>query len=73
MARQKRHTVKTHLQIIELSKAGSAVTFEVFCDGLKLGTIEVGQGSFGWKPVNKQRIKRKSWTDFEAFMRNNGW
>ncbi len=66
----KRHTVKAFLQVVELSKAGTAITFEVFCDGLKLGTIEVGQGSFGWKPVGKQRFKRRSWTEFEAFMRN---
>jgi len=71
MSQDKRHSVKATLQVVELTRAGSAITLEVYGDGLKLGTIEIGQGSFGWKPVSGKRIRRKSWTDFEAFMHHN--
>lgn len=69
MPQDKRHSVKADLKVVELTRAGSAITLEVFGDGLKLGTIEIGQGSFGWKPASGKRIKRKNWSDFEAFMR----
>lgn len=64
----KKHSVKAIIQIEALSKAGTAINFEIYSDGTKLGTIEIGQGTFGWRGANRKSIKRKSWTAFESFM-----
>lgn len=65
------HSVTAQLQVLELTKAGSAIECKVYADGTQLGTIEIGAGSFGWRPAGKKRFKRKSWTDFEKFMEDN--
>ena len=33
---------------------------------LLLGTAEIGQGSFGWRPANKQKFKRIEWDKLGA-------
>ena len=60
----KRYTVSAYMQTLELHKAGSAVTFEVKSTSGKLGEIQVGQGTFGWKPANIESFKRMNWDRF---------
>ena len=48
MAEDKKHNVKVQVKVFDLAKAGSAIELQVSCDGVKLGTIELGHGSFGW-------------------------
>ena len=69
MPQDKKHSVKANLQVMELTRTGSAITLEVFCDESKIGTIEIGQGSFGWRPAKWKSFKKRNWSDFEAFMR----
>ena len=64
------HSVKAQMQVVELTKAGSAITFEVYANGAKIGTIEIGAGSFGWRPANKRNFRRMNWTEFEKFMQS---
>lgn len=58
------HKVRAHIQVTELTKSGSATWFEIFSDGVKIGEIQIGKGSFGWKKADKQIFKTKDWTTF---------
>lgn len=60
------HSVKMHAQVYELTKAGTAVTFEVYNDEGKLGEIRIGKGSFGWKGANQREFRPIDWTRFFA-------
>ena len=62
------HKVKASMSVVELTKASTALTLEIFADDSKLGTIELGQGSIGWKGHNRKSVKRMSWSDFAAMM-----
>jgi hypothetical protein len=65
MAQDKKHEVKVKVQVLELSKAGSGVTLEISSEGERLGTIEIGHGSFGWrKGRGKSGFSRVDWTTF---------
>lgn len=41
----RKHTVRAQMQVLELTKAGSSIEFEIFAKKEKIGTITVGQGS----------------------------
>ena len=64
-----RYTVDISFQAQDIAKAGAALSFKVHDrDGL-LGTVEIGQGTFGWRGGNmKKGIKRLSWERFAAVM-----
>ena len=63
-----RHSVDISLAAFDIPKAGAAVRFRVHAyDGPEktlLGTIEIGQGTFGWKPARKQSFRRVAWAKF---------
>lgn len=63
-----KHRVKANMQVLELTKNGSSVEFEIFDGNTKLGEILLGQGSFQWKGANKQKSKRYSWSYFVKIM-----
>ena len=64
----KRYTVSAYMQTLELHKAGSAVTFHVMSNSGKLGEIQIGQVTFGWKPANREKFKRMNWERFSDKM-----
>jgi hypothetical protein len=64
----KKHGVYANLQMFEMPKAGSAMEFEIFASNKKLGTIEIGRGSFTWYGKNRRKWKSFSWTDFAKEM-----
>ena len=69
MAQEKKHEVKVRVQVLELSKAGSGIELEISSEGERLGTIEIGHGSFGWrKGRGKRGFKRIDWTTFAKLM-----
>lgn len=68
MERAKIHKVKADLQILELTKAGSSLSLNIFANDKKLGTLEIGQGSLFWYPKNKRNGKRIDWTSFAEMM-----
>ena len=69
MATDKRHEVKVKVQVLELSKAGSGIELEVFAEGEKLGEIEIGHGSFGWRKASGKRgFHRVDWTTFATWL-----
>lgn len=57
-----RYAVNVSLHAWDIAKAGAAVTFKVRDRSGLLGTIEIGQGTFGWKNAHgKKGFKRISW------------
>ena len=69
MATEKKHEVKVQVQVLELSKAGSGIMLEISSEGEKLGTIEIGHGSFGWrKGRGKSGFRRVDWTTFAGWL-----
>jgi hypothetical protein len=69
MAQEKKHEVRVTVQVLDLSKAGSGITLDITSEGEKLGTIEIGHGSFGWrKGRGKSGFKRVDWTTFAEWM-----
>jgi hypothetical protein len=69
MATDKKHEVKVQVQVLELSKAGSGITLEISSEGERLGTIEIGHGSFGWRRGRgKSGFRRVDWTTFANWL-----
>jgi hypothetical protein len=62
------HRVTGNLALVELTKAGSALTLEVFQKNRKLGTIVIGQGSFSWFGHNRRHEREWSWSAFAKLM-----
>jgi hypothetical protein len=62
------HRVTGTMNLVELTKAGSALTLEVYQRKSKLGTIVIGQGSFSWFGRNRRHEKEWSWTSFAKLM-----
>jgi hypothetical protein len=69
MATDKKHEVRVKVQVLELSKAGSGITLEISSEGEKIGEIEIGHGSFGWRKASGKRgFQRVDWTTFAAWL-----
>jgi hypothetical protein len=64
----KKHSVRAHMQVLEFTRAGSAMDFEIFASGEKLGTITIGRGSLTWRGKSRKSVKTFSWTDFARLM-----
>jgi len=62
-----RYTVNMTMHAWNLARAGAALTVEVRDRDEHLGTIEIGQGSFRWKPAHgKLGFKRIAWDRLAA-------
>ena len=61
---ERKHRVKARLQVEELAKAGSALYLDIFADEEKIGTIEIGRGSFIWWGGKRKKRRKISWSDF---------
>lgn len=70
--RAPRYVVDVALKADDLSKAGTAITVTIRADRQTekpvLGTIEIGQGTFGWRAANAKRFARLDWTSFAKKM-----
>lgn len=64
----RKHSVKAALNVIELTKAGTALTLEIFSDSEKIGTIVIGRGSLEWTGGKRQKRKRIGWARFASMM-----
>ncbi len=64
----KKHTVKANMQVLELTKAGSSIDFEIFANKEKIGTIIIGRGSITWRGKDRRYSKRLSWSRFAELM-----
>lgn len=70
-ATNKKHIVKATLNNVELAKARSALSLDLYADGKVIGNLEVGQGSFFWTGARRKKSKPIDWTRFAAMM--NDW
>ena len=64
----KKHTVSAHVQILDLTKAGSSMELDIYAYGEKIGTVIIGRGSLTWRGGRRQRDKRLSWSEFARLM-----
>jgi hypothetical protein len=64
----KKHTVRAQMQVLELTKAGSSMSLEIFANKEKIGTIIIGRGSITWSGKNRKHGKRISWSEFAELM-----
>jgi hypothetical protein len=64
----KKHVVKATLSNVELAKARSALSLDLYADGMKIGNLEVGQGSFFWTGARRKKSKPIGWSTFAAMM-----
>jgi hypothetical protein len=61
-----RYAVNISMKAWDLAKAGAAVRLKISDrDGL-LATVEIGQGTFGWKGPHGRRFQRYSWRQIAA-------
>ncbi len=68
-----RYAVNVSMQAWDIAKAGAAISLRVRGrGGLLLGTVEIGQGTFGWKSARgKSGFKRFPWKEFATMLDNN--
>lgn len=61
-----RYAVNISMKAWDIAKAGAAVKLRVRDRGKMLGTVEIGQGTFGWKSAHAQRFTRINWGSLAA-------
>lgn len=64
----RKHGVYVNLQMFDLAKSGSAMGFEIYANSKKLGSIEIGRGSFTWYGKGRKKYGSLSWTEFARQM-----
>ncbi len=64
-----RYAVNVSLKAWDIAKAGAAIRLKVRNRDRLLGTIEIGQGTFGWEKAHgKLGIRRIPWGEFARMM-----
>ena len=64
----RKHRVTAHVQILDLTKAGSSMTFDIYAQDEKIGTIVIGRGSLTWRGGKRRYEKRLTWSQFAELM-----
>jgi hypothetical protein len=73
MPNAKVHTVKANLQVVDLSKAGSALELAIYADNHKIGRAVIGHGSLTWYGRKWKHGRRIDWSQLaEYFEKANG-
>jgi hypothetical protein len=65
---RRKHTVKAAVHNIDLTKAGTSISLEVYASKEKIGTVEIGRGSIRWYGRFKQKAKPISWSSFADWL-----
>jgi hypothetical protein len=65
---EKKHRVTCRMQVLELTRAGSAMELKVYGDGELLGKIIIGQGSLTWQGAKRQYCVALNWSQFAELM-----
>jgi len=65
---RRKHSVKAHLDVHQLTKAGTSLTIEIFAHDEKVGDLTIGRGSIEWHGANRQKRKRIPWGRFAEIM-----
>jgi hypothetical protein len=64
----RKHRVKAQVHNIDLTKAGSSMLLEVFSEGEKIGTVEIGRGSLRWYGRHRPTPKTIAWSKLADWM-----
>ena len=64
----RKHRVSAHVQILDLTKAGSSMEFDIYAQDEKIGTIVIGRGSLTWRGGKRRYEKRLTWSQFAELM-----
>ena len=56
-----RYSVNISVKAWDIAKAGAALRLRVRDRRELLGTVEIGQGTFGWKSAHGKSFKRIPW------------
>lgn len=64
----RKHEVRASLKVAELTKMGTSLDLEIYADGEKLGTLEIGRGSLFWRGAKRLRGRRVDWSEFAKRM-----
>ena len=59
--REKVHRVTGTLNVVEFTKAGSALNLQIYDKDQKLGEITIGRGSFTWRGAKRRSFNEYSW------------
>lgn len=65
---RRKHSVKANVQILDLTKAGSSMSFEIYANDEKIGEIKLGRGSITWFGKNRKSGHAMSWSNFAKKM-----
>jgi hypothetical protein len=65
---RRKHEVSAAIDNIELARAKSSLHLTVLADGVKIGQLEIGQGSLFWWGKNRRKSKRLDWSRFAEKM-----
>jgi hypothetical protein len=65
---KRKHSVKATVQILDLTKAGSSMSLEIFANDEKLGEIKLGRGSITWFGKNRRLGYELTWSKFAKMM-----
>lgn len=67
-----RYAVNVSMQAWDIAKAGAAMSLRVRGRNGLVGTIEIGQGTFGWKSARaKSGFRRLPWKEFARILDSN--
>jgi hypothetical protein len=64
----RKHSVKAHVHVHQLTKAGTSLDLEIFAHEERLGDLTIGRGAVYWHGANRKSRKRISWTKFAEMM-----
>ncbi len=67
-APRRKHSVKANVQILDLTRAGSSMRFEIYADDEKIGEIGLGRGSITWYGGKRKTGKTMTWSRFADMM-----
>ena len=65
---RRKHSVKANVQILDLTKAGSSMSFEIFANDEKIGEIKLGRGSLTWFGKSRRSGYAMTWSQFAKMM-----
>lgn len=64
----RKHEVRATLSVQELTRRGTSLDLDIYADGEKLGSLQIGRGSLKWWGRKWVRGKRLSWSRFAEHM-----
>lgn len=70
---RRKHEVKASVNIPDLTKTGSSVTFKIYADDRKIGEISLGRGSIMWYGRNRRKRCEMSWSEFADMMNDRAY